>query len=86
MTGQAPVAENRSVPGELRQIAVELFAALDALDVGGVMRWVSDDVQEVHELSRRWLRGGKSSGAEQKQGQQEKSVGISSCAVRRNAP
>jgi ketosteroid isomerase-like protein len=45
------------MPDELRNVAADFFAALDALDADRMMEMLSGDVQSVDEISRRWLRG-----------------------------
>ena len=45
------------MPDELRNVATEFFAALDALDADRMKEMLSGDVQSVDEVSRRWLRG-----------------------------
>lgn len=47
------------MPGELKAVANEFVAALDAMDVDRMMRWATKDAQGVDEVSRRWLRGSK---------------------------
>ncbi len=42
---------------ELRSVATEFFAALDALDADRMKEMLTGDVQSVDEISRRWLRG-----------------------------
>lgn len=44
------------MPDELRNVATDFFAALDALDADGMMEMLAGDVQTVDEISRRWLR------------------------------
>jgi ketosteroid isomerase-like protein len=39
------------------QVIHELFAALDALDVDRLGALMSDDVQAVDEVNRKWVRG-----------------------------
>ena len=43
--------------GELEAVVRELFAAFDRKDFAAALRAVTDDVQGVDELSRRWMRG-----------------------------
>jgi ketosteroid isomerase-like protein len=43
--------------GELAGVASEFIAALDSLDVDGMMAQVAEGAQGVDELSRRWIRG-----------------------------
>ncbi len=43
--------------GELEAIVRELFTAFDRKDFATALRAVSDDVQGVDEIARRWLRG-----------------------------
>jgi ketosteroid isomerase-like protein len=43
--------------GQLEQVAMEMFEALDQGDVAGVVAFLSDDAEGVDEISRRWLRG-----------------------------
>ena len=45
------------MPDELRNVATDFFAALDALDADRMKEMLSGDVQSVDEVSRRWLRG-----------------------------
>ncbi len=45
------------MPHELRNVATEFFAALDALDADRMTQMLTEDVQSVDEGSRRWLRG-----------------------------
>lgn len=45
------------MPDELRKVATDFFAALDALDADRMMEMLSGDVQSVDEISRRWMRG-----------------------------
>lgn len=45
------------MPGELKNVADDFVASLDAMDVERMMQAVSDDAQSVDEISRRWLRG-----------------------------
>ncbi|MFI5287505.1 MAG: hypothetical protein ACHQ4F_14455 [Candidatus Dormibacteria bacterium] len=45
------------MPDELRNVAADFFAALDALDADRMMDMLSGDVQSVDEISQRWLRG-----------------------------
>jgi ketosteroid isomerase-like protein len=45
------------MPDELRNVAADFFAALDALDADRMMEMLSGDVQSVDEISQRWLRG-----------------------------
>ena len=42
---------------ELRNVATDFFAALDALDADRMQAMLAGDVQSVDEISRRWLRG-----------------------------
>ena len=44
------------MPDELRNVATDFFAALDALDADRMMEMLAGDVQSVDEVSRRWLR------------------------------
>ena len=45
------------MPDELRNVATDFFAALDALDADRMKEMLAGDVQSVDEVSRRWLRG-----------------------------
>ena len=45
------------MPGELNSVATDFFAALDALDADRMTQMLTEDVQSVYEISRRWLRG-----------------------------
>jgi ketosteroid isomerase-like protein len=45
------------MPGELSSVATDFFAALDALDAHRMKQMLTEDVQSVDEISRRWLRG-----------------------------
>jgi ketosteroid isomerase-like protein len=45
------------MPDDLRNVATDFFAALDALDADRMMELLTGDVQSVDEISRRWLRG-----------------------------
>jgi len=45
------------MPGELNSVATDFFAALDALDADRMKQMLTEDVQSVDEISRRWLRG-----------------------------
>jgi ketosteroid isomerase-like protein len=45
------------MPDELRNVATDFFAALDALDADRMMEMLTGDVQSVDEISRLWLRG-----------------------------
>jgi ketosteroid isomerase-like protein len=45
------------MPGQLDDVTKEFLAALDALDVDRLVRLVTEDVQGVDEISRRWMRG-----------------------------
>lgn len=45
------------MPDDLRNVATDFFAALDALDADRMKEMLSGDVQSVDEISRRWLRG-----------------------------
>jgi ketosteroid isomerase-like protein len=45
------------MPDELRNVATDFFAALDALDADRMKQMLTGDVQSVDEISRRWLRG-----------------------------
>jgi ketosteroid isomerase-like protein len=45
------------VAGELETVLRDGFAALDRLDVAGVMRVFGSEPQGVDEISRRWQRG-----------------------------
>lgn len=45
------------MPDELRNVATDFFAALDALDADRMKEMLTGDVQSVDEISRRWLRG-----------------------------
>jgi ketosteroid isomerase-like protein len=45
------------MPDELRNVAIDFFAALDALDADRMKEMLTGDVQSVDEISRRWLRG-----------------------------
>jgi ketosteroid isomerase-like protein len=46
------------MPGKLTTVAIDFFAALDAMDADRIMQAVTEDAQSVDEISRRWLRGG----------------------------
>ena len=43
--------------GELLSITEKFFAAVDELDLDRVTPVLADDVEEIDEVSRRWLRG-----------------------------
>ena len=43
--------------GELESAANDFVAAIDSLDLAGIMQLIAQDVQNVDEVSRRWLRG-----------------------------
>jgi ketosteroid isomerase-like protein len=45
------------MPDDLRNVATDFFAALDALDADRMKEMLTGDVQSVDEISRRWLRG-----------------------------
>jgi len=45
------------MPGELNSVATEFLTALDALDADRMKQMLTEDVQSVDEISRRWLRG-----------------------------
>jgi ketosteroid isomerase-like protein len=42
---------------ELEQLARKMFADFDALDTKAMIASMSEDVQGVDEISRRWMRG-----------------------------
>ena len=43
--------------GELESIAQQFFASLDELDLDRLIPVLAEDVEEIDEVSRRWLRG-----------------------------
>ena len=43
--------------GELERVAREMFGALDRGDAEAIIRLGAEEMQEVDEISRRWLRG-----------------------------
>jgi ketosteroid isomerase-like protein len=45
------------MPDELRNVATDFFAALDALDGDRMKEMLAGDIQTVDEISGRWLRG-----------------------------
>lgn len=49
------MAQQTAVP--LDQMAQRLFALVDALDLDGVRALMTDDCEEVDEISRTWRRG-----------------------------
>lgn len=49
------MAQQTTVP--LDQMAQRLFALVDALDLDGVKALMTDDCEEVDEISRTWRRG-----------------------------
>jgi ketosteroid isomerase-like protein len=42
---------------DLKKIVVGMFKSLDDLDSEGVVKYFSDDVEQVDELAKKWLRG-----------------------------
>ena len=42
---------------QLQAVVEEFFAALDELDLGRLIPMFAEDVEEIDEVSRRWLRG-----------------------------
>ena len=40
-----------------KKIVVGMFKSLDDLDSEGVVKYFSDDVEQVDELAKKWLRG-----------------------------
>jgi ketosteroid isomerase-like protein len=46
-----------TMPGELKNAANDLVAALDSKDADRLLASIAEDVQGVDEISRRWLRG-----------------------------
>ena len=42
---------------DLKKIVVGMFKSLDDLDSEGVVKYFSDDVEQVDELAQKWLRG-----------------------------
>jgi len=45
------------VTAQLQPVIEEFFAALDELDLDRLVPMFADDVEEIDEVSRRWLRG-----------------------------
>lgn len=42
---------------DFKKIVIEMFKSLDNLDSEGVVKYFSDDVEQVDELAQKWLRG-----------------------------
>jgi ketosteroid isomerase-like protein len=42
---------------DFKKIVVGMFKSLDDLDSEGVVKYFSDDVEQVDELAKKWLRG-----------------------------
>ena len=42
--------------GQLQTVVEEFFAALDELDLDRLIPMFADDVEEIDEVSRQWLR------------------------------
>ena len=42
---------------DLKNVVIDLFAAFDKLDVASVIDRLSDDIEQVDELTQKWSRG-----------------------------
>jgi len=42
---------------DLKNVVIDLFADLDKLDLGSIIDRLSDDIEQVDELTQKWSRG-----------------------------
>ena len=42
---------------DLKNVVIDLFAALDKLDIDSLIDSLSDDIEQVDELTQKWSRG-----------------------------
>jgi ketosteroid isomerase-like protein len=42
---------------DLKNVVIDLFAAFDKLDIKSVVNRLSDDIEQVDELTQKWSRG-----------------------------
>ena len=42
---------------DLKNVVIDLFAAFDKLDIASVIDRLSDDIEQVDELTQKWSRG-----------------------------
>jgi ketosteroid isomerase-like protein len=42
---------------DLKNVVIDLFAAFDKLDIKSVINRLSDDIEQVDELTQKWSRG-----------------------------